>query len=67
MPNAIEPENLARELAEIARTTTDPETGRLLVELVGRLLTAAGYPSLDAQGGGDLPYGWIPEPECSPA
>lgn len=35
---------LARELAEIARTTTDQETGRRLVELVERLLGEAGLP-----------------------
>jgi hypothetical protein len=67
MPNRIDPEQLAREIAEIARTTSDPETGRLLVRLIGRLLTAAGYPPLDAEGGGEPPNGWIPEPECSPA
>ena len=35
---------LAHEIAEIARTTTDPETGRLLIELVKELLREAGMP-----------------------
>jgi hypothetical protein len=35
---------LAREIAEIASLTTDPETGRLLMELVERLLRQAGLP-----------------------
>lgn len=35
---------LARELAEIARMTTDQETGQLLVGLVERLLREAGLP-----------------------
>lgn len=35
---------LARELARIASTTSDPETGRLLLELVDRLLRQAGLP-----------------------
>jgi hypothetical protein len=36
--------SLARELAHIASTTTDPETARQLMELVDRLLTQAGLP-----------------------
>ena len=46
MTNKMDPVELARELGEIARTTTDPETGRRLAELVKRLLAAAGrhYP-----------------------
>jgi hypothetical protein len=35
---------LARALAEIAKTTTDQKTGRLLLELIERLLREAGLP-----------------------
>lgn len=45
--------DLAREIAETGRTTTDPETGRRLTELARRLLEAAGLPRDD--GGGGLP------------
>ena len=44
--------DLAGEITEIATATTDAETARRLLELVDRLLTAAGFP-----GGGDLPPG----------
>jgi hypothetical protein len=37
MTNKMDPVELARELGEIARTTTDPETGRRLTEFVKRL------------------------------
>jgi hypothetical protein len=46
---------LADELVEIARKTSDPETGYLLLEVVHRLLTAAGLPRDDETGGGDSP------------
>jgi hypothetical protein len=41
MTNKIDIVELAHEIAEIARTTTDPETGRLLIELVNKLLSRA--------------------------
>jgi hypothetical protein len=53
---------LAHEIAAIAGTTTDPETGRLLTELVGRLLEAAGLPPEDGEGGGELPSHWNSAP-----
>jgi hypothetical protein len=39
---------LARELAEIARTTTDAKTGERLIELINRLLREAGLPGSPA-------------------
>jgi hypothetical protein len=51
----IDPAELAGEIADIARTTTDAETARSLLELAGRLLSEAGLPG--GQGGGDLPPG----------
>ncbi len=59
MTNKVDPVDLARELAEIARTTTDPETGRRLAELVKRLLAAAGLPPDDEAGGGEVPTEWV--------
>jgi len=57
---------LARELAEIARTTIDPDTARLLMEVVDRLLTEAGLPPDGGAGGGEPPTSWISEPaECA--
>jgi hypothetical protein len=53
---------LAREIADIARTTTDPETGRFLMELVERLLMEAGLPPDDAEGGGESSSPWVSEP-----
>jgi hypothetical protein len=44
MPNDTDLLDLARKIAEIASTTTDPETGRQLMELVERLLREAGLP-----------------------
>lgn len=44
MNNKIDIVKLARELAQIASTTVDPETGRLLMEVVERLLKEAGLP-----------------------
>jgi hypothetical protein len=35
---------LAHELAEIASTTSDPNTGRQLMEIVERIMRAAGLP-----------------------
>jgi hypothetical protein len=48
---------LATEIAEIARRTTDPETGLRLMRLVHRLLTEAGLdpePDRDVAGAGAL-------------
>jgi hypothetical protein len=42
MANEIDLEGLAREVAEIAGTTTDPDTAERLMELVERLLREAG-------------------------
>lgn len=42
---------LAEEIAEIARTTTDAETGMKLVRLAQRLLSEAGLPDENAGGG----------------
>lgn len=42
---------LAERLAEIARQTTDPKTGVLVMGIVDELLTAAGLP----HGGGQTP------------
>jgi hypothetical protein len=51
MANEIDLENLAREIAEIAATTNDPDTARRLMELVERLLREAGLrrPDSDRQ------------------
>ena len=43
--------DLASEIADIARSTTDPETGMRLMRLVHRLLTEAGLdPESDLDG-----------------
>ncbi len=47
MAYAIDLVQLACDIAAIASTTADPETGRRLVELVDRLLTTAGLPLAD--------------------
>jgi hypothetical protein len=57
---------LADELAEIARTTSDPETGSRLMKIVGRLFVEAGLPGPHEPGGGDPPTGWLSEPVCCP-
>jgi hypothetical protein len=58
---------LADELAEIARRTTDEITGERLMKVVERLLTENGLPS-DDNGGGELPPGrLLSEPVCEPA
>jgi hypothetical protein len=44
MNSLIDVVELARALAEIAKTTTDQKTGRLLMELIERLLREAGLP-----------------------
>jgi hypothetical protein len=44
MAYAIDLVQLACEIAAIASATADPETGRQLVKLVDRLLTASGLP-----------------------
>jgi hypothetical protein len=62
----FDPWDLADSLAEIARTTTDSATGLRLMQLVVRLLEAAGLPPEDA-GGGDLPpSGWVATQQESP-
>jgi hypothetical protein len=59
----LDPMELADELAEIARTTRDAQTGDLLMAIVDRLLTKAGLP--DSLGGGEKPpSGWLTEPVC---
>jgi hypothetical protein len=62
MSEQISISELAREIATIASATTDAETGRLLTELVGRLLEAAGLPPADEEGGGELPSHWNSAP-----
>lgn len=66
MSEAIEPLELADELAEIARTTRDPLTGQRLMSLVRRLMEQAGLPP-DEAGGGEPPNSWLSEPVCEPA
>jgi len=60
---------LASGIAEIARTTADPDTAGKLIGLVEQLLSKAGLPD-DDKGGGDLPPGrWlhaaVERPECA--
>lgn len=58
---------LADELAEIAKTTSDPATGMRLMKIVERLLVEAGLSPPDHEdGGGDVPTGWLSEPVCCP-
>ena len=52
--------DLARELASLASTTSDPATARQLMKIVERLLGEAGLPPCE-NGGGDLPSGWLSE------
>jgi hypothetical protein len=42
MTNKTDLEELAREIAEIARTTNDPDTAQKLMELAERLLRESG-------------------------
>jgi hypothetical protein len=44
MSHVIDLVELAHEIAGIASTTTDPETGRRLLKLVEKLMQAAGLP-----------------------
>jgi hypothetical protein len=44
MQDAIDLVELARGIARIASTTTDPETARALLELIEELMQAAGLP-----------------------
>ncbi len=44
MAEKIDVAELARDLAKIASTTSDPETGRLLMEIVEKLMRAIGLP-----------------------
>ncbi|MGC1409459.1 MAG: hypothetical protein WA864_11000 [Acetobacteraceae bacterium] len=63
MTGKIDLQQLAYEIAAIASATTDPETGRLLAELVKKLLEAAGLPrDDDEEGGGEPPTQWISAP-----
>ena len=62
MADRIEITDLADELAEIARETPDPETGRLLMELVHRMWTDAGLDADEEAGGGELPGEPLMEP-----
>jgi len=55
---------LAEELAEIARKTTDEIAGERLMKLVERLLTESGLPSDDNSGGGMPPGRRLSEPVC---
>jgi hypothetical protein len=56
---------LADELAEIARTTSDAGTGMRLMKIVSRLFVEAGLPRPGHEpGGGDPPTGWLCEPVC---
>jgi hypothetical protein len=49
MANEVDLERLAREVAEIASTTNDPDTAQRLMELVERLLREAGLRPRDSQ------------------
>jgi hypothetical protein len=44
MPQTIDLVELTHELAKIASSTTDPNTGRHLMELIERLMRQAGLP-----------------------
>ncbi|HUB49605.1 MAG TPA: hypothetical protein VMB73_31920 [Acetobacteraceae bacterium] len=44
MPDAIDLLELAHEIARTASTTTDPETARVLLQLVEKLMQVAGLP-----------------------
>ncbi len=44
MENLIDVAELARDLAKIASATSDPETGRQLMEIVERIYRALGLP-----------------------
>ena len=66
MNDTIDAVELAHELAEIARTTTDADTGRRLIEVVERLLVAAGLPLDDGEGGGELPTDGVSHPANCP-
>jgi len=54
--------DLAHQLAEIASTTTDRDTGQLLTELVKWLLEQAGLPPDHDAGGGAPPSHWVSDP-----
>jgi hypothetical protein len=64
--NHIDLSDLADELAEIARTTTDVQTGVRLMKVVERLLEEAGL-LRGNEGGGPSPCGELSYPECCPA
>jgi hypothetical protein len=55
MADTNDPVELARQIAKIASTSTDPDTVRQLGSLMDRLLTEAGLPRLCPQkGDGEL-------------
>jgi hypothetical protein len=54
---------LADRLTEIAHKTTDPKTGRQVMEIVDELLTEAGLP----HGGGDCSSPTLSEALLEPA
>jgi hypothetical protein len=53
--------DLARQISDIARTTTDADTGVRLMNLVEQLLREAGLPE-GGGGGGDVPGNWTSLP-----
>ena len=62
MNNSSDMVDLANEIAEIARTTTDADTGHRLMRLVHRLLTEAGLdpePGQDGPSAGALPLSLV--------
>jgi hypothetical protein len=67
MCDELDPLELANAIAEIARTTHDPETGMRLLQLVNQLLTAAGLPDDNEIGGRGPPPRCMSEPDCAPA
>jgi hypothetical protein len=68
MTDRIDPVELADELAEVARTTTDAATGARLIKIVKRLLENAGLSPDHEDGGGDLPPTPLAsETACRPA
>jgi hypothetical protein len=66
MSGEIDIVELAYEIAEVARTTSDPEAGLWLTELAKRLLEAAGLATThDEEGGGEPPTHWLSAPADS--
>jgi hypothetical protein len=67
MNGPIDIVDLAEELARIAAATTDRETARRLMEIVERLLGAAGMSRDGEPGGGEPPPDRVMEPVWCPA